>query len=310
MNKTKPFVAAAVQWTPCVHDPVAGADKAAKAIAEAAALGAQLIVFPEVWLQGYPYFSGLAGTDPEFQVYMHAYWDAAIELGGPVLKPVLDAARKHKTTVVLSAHERSGSTLYATQIFIGSDGRLLGGHRKLIPTLQERIVWGMGDGSDLATYETECGRLSGLLCFEHHMAPARYALNGLGVTVHASAWPGHPFLNDVIDACTRQLAFENGCFVIVAREVMAQDRIMPGMPATHSSPAHYAMGGGSAIIAPDGSYLAGPVYGEETIVLAEIDPTRAIRTKVWFDGTGHYSRPDVFQLKWDKRPKLPIEVIE
>ena len=310
MSLTKPYLAAAVQWTPCVHDPRAGAERAASAIAEAAGLGARLVVFPEVWLQGYPYFSGMAGTEPEFQAYMHAYWEAGIDLSGPVLTPVLEAAREHKVTVVLSAHERSGSTLYATQIFIGSDGTLLGSHRKLMPTLQERLVWGMGDGSDLAAYDTEVGKLSGLLCFEHHMAPARYALNGLGVEVHASAWPGHGFLNDVVDAATRQLAFENGCFVIVAREVMAQDRIMPGMPPSQCAPHQYAASGGSAIIAPDGSYLAGPVFDEETIVIAEIDPARAIRTKVWFDGTGHYSRPDVFQLKWDKRPKPPIEIVE
>lgn len=306
----RPFIAAAIQWAPCVHDPVAGAEKAAQAIAEAAGMGAELVVFPEVWLQGYPYFSGLAGADPEFQTWLHTYWQAAIDIDGPVLQPVLDAARAHQTTVVMSAHERCGSTLYASQIFIGKDGRLLGRHRKLMPTLQERVVWGMGDGSDLAAYPTECGVLSGLLCFEHHMAPARYALNGLGVEVHASAWPGHGFLNDIVDASTRQLAFENGCFVVVAREVMSRDRILPGMPDCDADPAHYEMQGGSAIIGPDGRYLAGPVYGEETIVIAQIDPIAAIRTKVWFDGTGHYARPDIFQLRWDKRPKLPIETVE
>jgi nitrilase len=142
------------------------------------------------------------------------------------------------------------------------------------------------------------------------MAPARYALNGLGIEVHASAWPGHPMLNGIVDACTRQLAFENGCFVIVAREVMAQDRIAKDMPPTTCNPGQYAMHGGSAIIAPDGSYLAGPVFDEETIVYAEIDLDRITRTKVWFDGSGHYARPDVFQLRWDRSPKTPLDVVE
>lgn len=310
MTKIAPYLAAAVQWTPCVHDPKAGAARAAEAIAEAGKAGAKLVVFPEVWLQGYPYFSGLAGTEPEFQAYLKAYWDAAIVDPVAELGPVMKAARDQGVTVVISGHERDHATIYATQYFIGNDGSLLGKHRKLMPTLQERLVWGQGDGSDLDVHDTQCGKLGGLLCFEHHMAPARYALNGLGVQVHASIWPGHVFLNGIVDACTRQLAFENGCFVIVAREVMAQGKIMPGMPASGCDPRQYAMNGGSAIIAPDGSYVTQPVFGEETIVYGEIDLDRITRTKVWFDGTGHYARPDVFQLRWDRRAKLPLDVTE
>lgn len=310
MNTIAPYVAASVQWAPCVHDPRAGAQKAAEAIAEAAANGAKLVVFPEVWLQGYPYFSGLAGAEPEFQAYLTAYWNAAIVDAEAELKPVMAAARSYGVNVVLSGHERDAATIYAAQYFIGSDGRLLSKHRKLIPTLQERLVWGMGDGSDLVAHQTECGALSGLMCFEHHMAPARYALNCLGIQVHAAAWPGHGMLNGIVDACTRQLAFENGCFVIVAREVMDRSRILDAMPKSNCDPRQYAMSGGSAIVAPDGSYLAEPVYGEETIVYAEIDLARIVRTKVWFDGSGHYSRPDVFQLKWDRRVKPPVDIVE
>jgi nitrilase len=310
MRQIDPYIAAAVQWTPCVHDPVAGAKKAAEAIAEAAGMGAKLVVFPETWLQGYPYFSGLAAMEPEFQAYLQTFWNAAIAVPGPVLKPVQDAAKRHKVVVVMSANEKGGSTVYNAQIFIGSDWRILGKHRKLMPTLQERLVWGMGDGSDLDAHDTDCGILSGLLCFEHQMAPVRFALNGLGVQVHASAWPGHGFLHHLVDAATRQLAFENGCFVIVAREVMAQDRIMPGMPPSTCHPGQYAMSGGSAIIGPDGRYLVEPVFDKEVIITAEIDLGMIVRSKIWCDGVGHYARPDVFQLKWDKRPKLPIEITE
>lgn len=310
MRKIEPYIAAAVQWTPCVHDPKAGAQKAAKAIAEAAGLGAKLVVFPEVFLNGYPYFSGLPGASPEFQAWLHALHAGAIDRNGDALQPVMDAAAKHGAHVVISANEKAGGTIYNTQFDIGPDGKLLGSHRKLMPTLQERLVWGQGDGSDLTVYDTPLGKLGGLLCFEHHMAPARYALNGLGIQVHAAQWPGFPFITDIIDVATRQTAFENGCFVISAREIMTQGQIMPGMPPSECDPMQYAMNGGSAIIGPDGRYLAGPVFGEETIVTAEIDLDQITRTKAWFDGTGHYSRPDVFQLRWDRRPKPPLDIVE
>jgi len=309
MTKVDPFTVAAVQWTPSVHDPKAGAQRAADAVAEAASSGARLVVFPEVFLNGYPYFTGLPGVSQEFQAWMQAFHEGAIDRNGDALQPVMDAAAKHGVYVVISANEKAGGTIYNTQFDIGSDGALLGSHRKLMPTLQERLVWGQGDGSDLTVYDTPLGKLGGLLCFEHHMAPARYALQSLGIQVHAAQWPGFPFLTDMIDATNRQTAFENGCFVISAREVMSQDRIAGGMPPSECDPAQYAMNGGSAIVGPDGQYLAEPVFGEETIVLAEIDLDAITRTKVWFDGSGHYSRPDVFQMRWDRRPKPPVDMI-
>ena len=201
--------------------------------------------------------------------------------------------------------ERSGGTLYNTLCYLGPDGGLLGSHRKLVPTLSERTVWGMGDGSDLDAYGTPTGRLSGLICYEHFMAPARYALAGLGVEVHASVWPGYPFLHANVDAATRQLAVENACAVVVAREVMSADRLPPGTPfAEHQR--MWEMNGGSAIIAPGGKYLAEPVYDDETILYAEIDPADLIEARRWVDGVGHYSRPDIFRLHWDRSPKPPV----
>jgi predicted amidohydrolase len=309
MSRTEPYIAAAVQWTPAVHDPGAGAARAADAIAEAAKEGARLIVFPEVFLNGYPYFTGLPGASPEFQAWLQALHDGSIDRNSDALQPVMDAAKKHGAYVVISANEKSGGTIYNTQFDIGPDGTILGSHRKLMPTLQERLVWGQGDGSDLTVYDTPLGKLGGLLCFEHHMAPARYALQSLGIQVHAAQWPGFPFITEIIDAANRQTAFENGCFVISAREIMAQDRIETDMPPSECDPMQYAMNGGSAIIGPDGQYLAGPVFGDECIVTAEIDLARITRTKAWFDGSGHYSRPDVFQLRWDRRPKPPVDMI-
>ena len=300
-----PTKVAAVQWTPSIHDPIAGAKRAALAISEAAAAGAKFIVFPESWLQGYPYFTGIASTDPEYQAYLGAFYAAAVELPGPEMVIVQEAARTAGAIVVMGLNERGGSTVYNTLAFIDSDGTLLGSHRKLMPTLNERMVWGMGDGSDLDAHDTAIGKIGGLMCFEHHMATARYALNGLGVQIHAAAWPGYGFITPIIDACNRQLAFENACFVVSAREVMSQSAIASSMPPSNCDPSLYQMDGGSAIIGPDGAYLVEPVFGEETIIYADIDLTQIARTKIWFDGTGHYARPDVFELMIKGNKKQP-----
>ena len=178
-----------------------------------------------------------------------------------------------------------------------------------MPTLNERMVWGMGDGSDLDAHDTDIGKIGGLMCFEHQMALARYALNGLGVQIHAASWPGYGFITPIIDACNRQLAFENACFVVSAREVMTQSAISSSMPLSRCDPSLYEMTGGSAIIGPDGAYIVAPVFNQETIIYADIDLTLIARTKTWFDATGHYARPDIFQLRWDRRPKPPIDMI-
>lgn len=302
-------VVAAVQWAPEVLNPVAAGEKAATAVAEAAGKGAELVVFPECWLQGYPYWSGLAPTNPEYQAFRQISFDTAISVDDPALEPVYQAAAQHKASVVMGLHEKEGGTLFCTQLYIGPDGKMLGKHRKLIPTQAERLVWGRGDGSDLDVYDTPVGRLGGLNCFEHQMAPARIALSSMNIQVHAASWPGHAFLDPVIDASTRHLAHENACFVIVAREVMSPDRVPAAMPMSEDAAPHWSGHGGSAIIAPGGEYLVEPVFDEEAILTAEIDLASIAMNKWFFDGTGHYARPDVFQLRWDKRPKPAVDVV-
>lgn len=304
------IVVAAVQWAPEALNPAAGAEKAAAAVREACSRGAQLVVFPECWLQGYPYWSGLKPSSEEYQACRRLSYDASIAVDSPLLAPVHAAARDCQCTVVLGMQEREGGTLFCTLLFIGPDGALLGSQRKLIPTQAERLVWGRGDGSDIRAYDTPAGRLGGLNCFEHQMAPARLALCSLNVQVHAAAWPGHAFLNPIIDASTRHLAHENACFVVVAREVMSADYLSADVPVAPENEGHWYAQGGSAIIGPGGVYLVEPVYGEETIITAEINLSDISLHKWFFDGAGHYSRPDVFQLRWDKRPKPAVATID
>lgn len=306
MGKVK---VAVVQQAPEFHDPAAGAEKASRAIAEAVSRGAALVVFPETWLQGYPYWASISVRDPRFTWFRRDLQQHAVTVDGPEVGVIRAAAAHAGCIVVMSIHERAGGTIYNTQLFIGADGVLLGAHRKLMPTTTERLVWGMGDGSDIEAWDTAAGRLGGLICFEHMMPLARYALCTLGVQVHAGVWPGQPAIDVWVDACTRQLAFENGCFVIVARECMSAQRLSGRFPDISDEPGRWAAHGGSAVIGPDGRYIAGPVFDTETLVEAELDLGLIGDVKWWYDGAGHYSRPDVFSLRWNRAPKSASDLV-
>ena len=299
-------IVAAVQWSPEVLNPTAGAEKAAAAVREAGAKGAGLVVFPECWLQGYPYWSGLAPSSPEYQHFRQLSFEASIPIDSTVLEPVYVAAREQGCTVVLGLQERVGGTLFCTLLFIGPDGKKMGSQRKLVPTQAERLVWGRGDGSDIDVYPTPLGRLGGLSCFEHQMAPARLALCSLDIQLHAAAWPGHAFLNPIIDASMRQLAHENACYVIVAREVHDAASLPESLGVSEEAEGHWNTQGGSAIIAPGGVYLQEPVFDTETILVAPVNLADIAVHKWFFDGAGHYSRPDVFQLRWNRDPKPAV----
>lgn len=304
------FVAAAAQFAPSMLDTAAGVARAVQIIEQAGREGAQVLVFPETWLMGYPYWAGAPRTAEFRQLYQRLY-DQAISVPGPEITQLAEAAGRARCNVSIGVHERVGGTIYNTAVYLGADGRFLGAHRKLMPTTNEKLVWGQGDGSDLEVYDTGVGRFGGLICWEHHMALARYALNGLGIQVHAAVFPGAGFIDGIVDAVTRQTAFENACAVIVAREVMSIDRLPADLAAiVTSEPQYWSAHGGSAIIGPGGAYITAPVFDEERLVLGEIDLATIPRAQLWYDGTGHYARPDVFRLVWDKRPKVAIETIE
>lgn len=296
---------AAIQWAPEVLDLERGLQRAEDAIRAAAAEGARLAVFPETWLLGYPYWASISVREPRFANMRRLLQQQALERDGEAMRRLQSMAQASNIAVVMGFHERSGGTIYNAAAYLGPDGNLLGVHRKLVPTTTEKLVWGQGDGSDLEPVALAGHRLGGLICFEHQMALARYALATKQVDIHAALWPGHVFIDPVIDASTRQLAHENSCFVIVAREVMDVGRLGKHLPDFTDDPERWTAHGGSAVIAPGGRYLQDPVFEQEAIVLQDLDFAALDDAHWWFDGVGHYARPDVFRLDWDESAKTP-----
>jgi nitrilase len=295
----------AVQWAPEVLDLERGLMRARDAMVESAKLGAALAVFPETWLLGYPYWASVSVRDTRFTEARRLLQQQALTRDGEAMKALQSAAAEAGIAVVMGLHERAGGTIYNAAAFIGSDGTLLNLHRKLVPTTTERLVWGQGDGSDMAAVDVGGTTLNGLICFEHQMALARHALATTRVQIHAALWPGHAFIDGVVDASTRHLAHENSCFVVVAREVMDVGRLGKHLPDFSDEPERWRGHGGSAIIGPNGTYLTQPVFDQEAILVHELDLSQIDDANWWFDGVGHYARPDVFRLHWDDSVKTP-----
>lgn len=304
MGDTLPkFTAAAVQAAPVFLNREASIEKACGLIAEAGDAGAKLIVLPETWIPGYPFwhtspavFSGSTFSE---------YWKNSVELPSSASDRLGQAAKAARAYVVIGVSERdtlSRGTLYNTLAYFDPAGDLVHRHRKLMPTFTERTVWGMGDGSDLDVLETPLGRVGGLICWEHEMTLAKYALYAQGEQVHCSAWPAYSSQNNHIAFGTRQYAFEGACFVVSSCGIVTPGSLPDalGGDGVHAN-------GGTAIIGPDGEYLAGPIFDKEEILYAEIDLEVAIREKHSRDVAGHYARPDVLQLIVNTTPK-PVAI--
>ena len=314
-----PFVAAIVQDSPVFLDLRGSVAKAVSLIGEAAATGARLIAFPETWLPGYPIWLDVAPgaalwNHPPAKLIFRKLFENSVVLGGAEVASLCKAAKAHGCTVVMGMNERLGGTLYNTMLYVSAEGEVAGIHRKLMPTYSERMVWGRGDGSTLTVTDTPVGRVGGLICWEHWMPLLRAAMHAKQELVHVAQWPTVKEMNQV---ASRQYAFEGQCFVMAAGTVLTYDEVLEGsegavrefLAQIDAAPDSYVMRGGSAIIAPDGSYLAAPIYDRRTIVTAEIRPELAIEGRLELDCDGHYSRPDVFRLEVDERARNNVSFV-
>lgn len=295
--------AAAVQISPVIDRPGGTLDKVLNAIAEAAAKGVEVIVFPETFLPYYPYFSFI---DPPYKMgaaHIRLYHEA-VSVPGPVTEALAAAARRHAMVIVMGLNERDHGSLYNAQLIFDADGTLKLKRRKITPTYHERMVWGQGDGAGLKVVETAVGRLGALACWEHYNPLARYALMSQHEEIHASQFPGSmvgKVFADQIDAAIRHHAAESGCFVVNATGWLTEAQIEAFAP----DPAHRKpLQGGcfTAIVSPEGQFVVPPLTSGEGLLIADMDLSLVLKRKRMMDSVGHYARPELLSLIHDDRP--------
>jgi len=304
---------AVVQAAPVLFDREATVDKVCQLIQEAAGGGAQLVLFPEAFIPAYPRglsFGMVVGSrSPEGRRTWQAYWDNAVEVPSPAIAALGAAVQEAGVYMAIGIIERdsqfSRGTLYCTLLYFGTDGQLMGKHRKLKPTAAERLIWGEGDGSTLAAFDTELGRIGGLICWENYMPMARMAMYGKGVELYLAPTAD---ARDTWQCTLRHIACEGRCFVLGCNQFVTKYMYpsnLEGVVELDEQP-DVICRGGSVIVSPFGEVLAGPLYDKEGILYAELDRGEIVRGKVDFDVVGHYARPDVFQLIVNKEPMPPV----
>jgi len=306
----KPYKVAAVQIAPVFLDRERTLEKALRYLDEAAAAGAKLVVFPEALIPGYPdWVWSVPPREPLMDELYGELLENSVEIPGDVTRRLCDAAREKKVFIVMGVNERnteaSGGSLYNTLLFINPDGELVGRHRKLIPTGGERLMWGQGDGSTLQVYDTPIGKLSGLICWENYMPLARYAMYAWGSRLHvASTWDR----GEVWLATVRHIAKEGQLFVINCCQALHRNDIpdSAGHKKYYPADRQWINGGDSAIVNPDGKFIAGPLHDAEGILYAEIVSKDLSGPRWMLDVAGHYARPDVFQLHIQREAKAMI----
>ena len=302
---------ACVQAEPVILDRDATIEKLAAIAAEASGNGAKLLVFPEAFIPAYPssvWARALAGwAEPGAKEAFALLARESLEIPGEGVDRLGEIAREHEAWIVTGVTERDPEhpgTLYNTLLYHGPDGSLALKHRKLVPTNHERLVWGQGDGDGLRAIETGIGRIGGLICWENYMPLARFALyeSGIEIYIASTADDGDSWQSTLI-----HIAREARAFVVSPSHFQRASSYPPDFPLRKllgETGTEVIGRGGSAILAPDGTYLAGPLYDEEGILYAELDPARLDEEHQRFDPAGHYHRPDVLslQVRSNRRP--------
>jgi nitrilase len=285
-----------VQAEPVILDLQGTLEKVGALAAEAAGAGATLAVFPETFIPAYPsnrwarYLAG--GGDERAKATFARLAQESVEIPGPASDRLADIARENGLWLAVGANERDRGTLYNALLVYSAEGELVLHRRKLVPTNHERLVWGQGSGDGLVTISTDVGRVGGLICWENFMPLARFALYESGVEVYLA-----PTADDSEEwhESIRHIAREARAFVI-SPCVFQRASSYPDEVEIADGPELLGRGG-SAVLGPDGSYLAGPLWDEEGILYAELDRSRLYEERQRFDASGHYHRPDVFRFK-------------
>ncbi len=304
---------AIVQYPPVYLDLEKTMDRAVAIVAEAAAKGCQMLVFPEAWIPGYPTFiwrlppgAGMGKTDA-----LYARLQAnSVDLSRDGMARLQEAAKDHSMVIVAGYQEVdgavSGSTLFNSCIIIDADGRIANNHRKLMPTNPERMVWGFGDGSGLNVVDTAVGRVGALLCWENYMPLARYALYAQNIDIYvAPTWDsGETWL-----ATMQHIAREGGCWVVGCATALEASDIPADVPYRDElfpNADEWVNPGDAVVYKPFGGVAAGPMHKKKGLLITEIDVAEARASRRKFDANGHYARPDVFQLTVNRAAMKPV----
>lgn len=304
---------AVVQAAPVLFDREKTIQKASDLVADAAGQGAKVVLLPEAFIPAYPRglsFGTVVGNrTPAGRLLWQRYWDNTIEVPGADTELLGKAARAAGVYLAIGVVERDrdfgGGTLYCTLLYFGPDGQLLGKHRKLKPTAAERLIWGEGDGSTLTVIDTEYGKIGGLICWENYMPLARMAIYAKGVGIYLAPTADQ---RDSWQATMRHIALEGRCFVLGCNQYVAKPMYpadLAGIEELDDQP-DVICRGGSVIVSPLGEVLAGPLWDEEGMLIADLDLAEVTRGKLDFDVVGHYARSDIFQLIINEKPLHPV----
>jgi nitrilase len=300
--------AAVIQAASAAFDREASLEKVAEWTGVAARDGAELIVFPEAFVSGYPKaadFGAVVGSrSAEGREWFRRYYESGIDIPGPAVDLLGQIANEHRIHLVIGVIERTPGTLYCTALFIGPDGALLAKHRKVMPTAMERLIWGFGDGSTLPVLATSLGRIGAVICWENYMPQLRLAMYSQGIELYCV-----PTVDDRETwlPTMRHIAMEGRCYVLSAAQFARRSDYPADYPVDVPADA-VLIGGGSCIVDPLGNVLAGPARDGETVLTADLDLDQIVRGKFDLDITGHYARPDIFRLLVNTNPQEAVSM--
>ena len=298
---------ACVQLTPVIFNKQKSLEKAVEWIEKAAEKDVKLLVYPESFIPAYPAglgFGTVVGSrTPAGRDQFRMYWENSVEVPGKETEILAGLAAKHKMFIMMGVTERDSvsKTLYCSMLWFSPSGKLIGKHRKLKPTAAERLVWGEGDGTTLVSFDTEIGKLGGLICWENYMPMARMAMYNKGIEIYVAPTAD---ARDSWNSTMVHIACEGRCYVVGCNQYFTKSDYPPELqPELAADRPEILSRGGSVIVSPLGEILAGPLYEKEGLLIAETNLDEVVRARMDFDVTGHYSRNDVFNLKINDQPE-------